>query len=33
MRKNIAFVNEKLEKIYKDNECLNKNNNYGEMEK
>lgn len=33
LRKNIDFLNSKLENIYRDNEHLSKNNDYGKMEK
>lgn len=33
LRKNIDFLNRKLENIYKDHEHLAKNNDYGQMQK
>jgi hypothetical protein len=33
MRKNIEYLSKKLDNIYRDNEHLSKNNDYGKMEK
>ncbi len=33
LRKNIDFLNRKLENIFKDHEALSKNNDFGRMEK
>jgi hypothetical protein len=33
LRKNIDFLNRKLENVHKDHEYLTKNNDYGQMEK
>jgi hypothetical protein len=33
LRKKIDFLNGKIENIYRDNESLSKNNDFGKMEK